>query len=50
MNGHIDLTAIVLLTLGGLAVYLAYQDEKLGAAILVGGGVITVIYLLLSQQ
>lgn len=49
MKGHIDLTAIVLLALGGLAAYIAYQDEKLGAALLVGGGVITLLYLLLKK-
>lgn len=47
MNGHIDLTAIVLLALGGVAVYAAYKNPQLGAAIMVGIGVVTVLYLLL---
>ncbi|MEV5787570.1 hypothetical protein AB0M86_45135 [Streptomyces sp. NPDC051639] len=40
------LFAIVALSLAGLAVYVAYKNPKLGAALLVGAGILGVIYLL----
>lgn len=46
-NGHIDLSVIVLLSLGGVAVYIAYRRPQLGAAILVGTGVAGLLYVLL---
>jgi hypothetical protein len=50
LNGyHIDLPAIVILFLGGLAAYLAYRDTKLGAAIGVGVVVVTVLWLVLGM-
>jgi hypothetical protein len=49
VQGHIDLVAIVLLLIGALAAYAAYRDPQLGAALLVGAGVITVVYLLLKE-
>jgi hypothetical protein len=42
------LAAIVTLALAGTAAVLAYRDEKLGAAILVGAAVLTALYLLLG--
>lgn len=42
------LTLIVGLALGGAAVYAAYRDQKLGAAIVVGLTVVTVFLLLPS--
>lgn len=50
MNGHIDLTAVVLGLVGGIAAYAAYRDPNLGAALLVGAGVVTVLYLLLKKM
>lgn len=41
-----SLLLVVALALGGVGVYIAYRDPKLGAAILVGLGVITVLYLI----
>lgn len=49
MNGQIDLTAIVLLTLGGVSVYIAYRNPELGAAILVGVGVVGLLYVLIKR-
>lgn len=45
-----DLTAIVFLAIGGAVAYIAYQDARLGSALLVGAGVVTLLYLLLRQQ
>jgi len=42
-GGHIDLVAIVTLMAGGVAVYIAYRDVKLGAAIAVGAAVVTLL-------
>jgi multisubunit Na+/H+ antiporter MnhB subunit len=50
MQGHIDLVAIVLLSLAGVAIYIAYRNPRLGAAILVGIGVIGLLVLLLGSQ
>ncbi|WP_185932794.1 hypothetical protein [Streptomyces sp. WAC 01325] len=44
------LTLIVGLALGGAAVYAAYRDQKLGAAILVGLSVVTVFLLLMDKD
>ncbi|MFE7932952.1 hypothetical protein ACFU6S_30385 [Streptomyces sp. NPDC057456] len=48
MTGQISLAAIVLLALGGVTVYLAYRNERLGAAILVGVAVVTLLGVLLG--
>ncbi len=50
MNGHIDLVAIVLLLVGGVTAYAAYKNPNLGAALLTGAGVITVVYLLMNSR
>ncbi|WP_329587325.1 hypothetical protein OG500_38090 [Kitasatospora sp. NBC_01250] len=50
MNNLISLSAIVLLALGGAATYIAYHNPQLGAAILVGTGVIGLLYALLKSQ
>ncbi|MEU0678235.1 hypothetical protein ABZ330_36385 [Streptomyces sp. NPDC006172] len=47
---HIDLAAIVVLVLGGVAVYLAYRRPGLGQALAVGAAVITLLLLLLQGQ
>ncbi|MEU8435476.1 hypothetical protein AB0F18_21690 [Streptomyces sp. NPDC029216] len=44
------LTVIVVLALGGFATWAAYQDEKKGAAILVGVAVIGLLYVLLGSE
>jgi hypothetical protein len=44
------LEAIVLLFIAGWAVYNAYKNEKLGAALLVGVAVLGVLYLLLDHD
>lgn len=44
------LTVIVGLALGGAAVYAAYRDQKLGAAIVVGLTVVTVFFLLMDRD
>lgn len=44
------LTLIVVLTLGGLGVYIAYRNPKLGAALLVGLAVITTLYVILEKD
>jgi hypothetical protein len=48
--GRIDLAAIVLLIAGGVAVYIAYRDPRMGAAILVGVGVVGLLYMLLKRD
>lgn len=50
VNGHIDLVAIVLLLVGGVTAYAAYKNPNLGAALLTGAGVITVVYLLMNSR
>ncbi|MFF2132887.1 hypothetical protein ACFVW1_47680 [Streptomyces olivochromogenes] len=44
------LMLIVGLSLGGAAVYAAYRDQKLGAAIVVGLTVVTVFFLLMDRD
>ncbi|MEU6680951.1 hypothetical protein [Streptomyces sp. NPDC046925] len=44
------LTLIVGLALGGAAVYMAYRDQKLGTAIVVGLSVVTVFVLLMDKD
>jgi hypothetical protein len=44
------LALIVALALGGLGVYVAYQNPKLGAALLVGLGIVTVLYLVMEKD
>ncbi|AGS73858.1 hypothetical protein [Streptomyces collinus] len=46
----IDLTTIVVLVLGGLAVYIAHKRPELGSALGVGAVVITLLILLLQGQ
>lgn len=41
-----SLFLIVALALGGVGVYIAYRDPKLGAAILVGLAIVTALYLI----
>lgn len=48
-GSHIDLTAIVALALGGVAVYIAYRDVRLGTAIGIGVAVVTLLWLLLNR-
>jgi hypothetical protein len=43
MNGQIDLKTIVLLSLGGVATYIAFKNPALGAALLVGVWVIALL-------
>ena len=45
-----SLFAIVALALAGLGVYCAYKNPKLGAAILVGIAVLTVVYLIGEEE
>ncbi|MFF4542476.1 hypothetical protein [Streptomyces aureus] len=44
------LTLLVGLAFGGAAVYAAYRDQKLGAAIVVGLTVVTVFFLLMDRD
>jgi hypothetical protein len=50
MKGEIDLAAFVLLIVGGVAIYLAYRDPRMGAAILVGAGVVVLLRTLLRKN
>lgn len=42
------LAALVTLALAATAAFLAYRNEKLGAALVVGAAVLTALYLLLG--
>ncbi|MEU7553101.1 hypothetical protein AB0B01_12260 [Streptomyces sp. NPDC044571] len=44
------LAVIVVLALGGFATWVAYHDEKKGAAILVGVAVIGLLYVVLGPE
>ncbi|GAB2966106.1 hypothetical protein GCM10027075_77360 [Streptomyces heilongjiangensis] len=44
------LPLIVALVLGGLGVYVAYRNPKLGGALLVGLGIITVLYIIWEKD
>ncbi|MFF4402799.1 hypothetical protein [Streptomyces sp. NPDC001480] len=44
------LTLLVGIAFGGAAVYVAYRDQKLGAAIVVGLTVVTVFLLLIEKD
>ncbi|MFE2095265.1 hypothetical protein [Streptomyces sp. NPDC059460] len=48
MTGPLDLRALVLLLLGTVAAYIAYMHPDAGIAVLVGVGVVTLAYLLMS--
>ena len=43
MDGQLDLKTIVLLLVGGVSAYIAWHDPALGAALLVGVGVIALL-------
>ncbi|WRZ96371.1 hypothetical protein OHB54_46330 (plasmid) [Streptomyces sp. NBC_01007] len=47
---HIDLPAIVVLVLGGLAVYVAYKKPELGNPLGLGAVIVTLLVLLLQSQ
>ncbi|MGW6317688.1 hypothetical protein [Streptomyces sp. NPDC055099] len=47
-NDDMGLTTLVLLALGGLAMFIAYRDPRLGQALGIGAVVITVLVLLLK--
>ncbi|MER5618307.1 hypothetical protein [Streptomyces sp. NPDC002215] len=42
-----DLRVAVLLLAGGIVAYIAYQHPAVGTAVLVGAGVVTLLYLLM---
>ncbi|WP_060180975.1 hypothetical protein [Streptomyces sp. IMTB 1903] len=44
------LTLLVVLAFGGAAVYAAYRDQKLGAALAVGIAVVTALLLLMEKD
>ncbi|MFJ4805990.1 hypothetical protein [Streptomyces murinus] len=44
------LFVVVALTLAGLGVYCAYKDPKLGAALLVGIAILTVLWLVVERD
>ncbi|MFB6643765.1 hypothetical protein ACFCYF_41785 [Streptomyces chartreusis] len=44
------LALIVVLTLGGVGVYAAYNNPKLGAALAVGVAIVTALYLVLEKH
>ncbi|MFC8198316.1 hypothetical protein ACFUTV_23405 [Streptomyces sp. NPDC057298] len=44
------LFGIVAITLAGLGVYIAYKNPKLGAAILVGTAILTVLWLITEKD
>ncbi|WP_331722778.1 hypothetical protein OG848_47370 (plasmid) [Streptomyces canus] len=46
----IDLTTIVVLVLGGLAVYIAYKKPEMGTALGVGAVIVTLLVLVLQGQ
>ncbi|MCR8577513.1 hypothetical protein [Streptomyces sp. Isolate_219] len=48
MNG-LDLRFLVLLLAGAFTGYIAYLHPAAGAALMVGAGVVTVLYLLLGS-
>jgi hypothetical protein len=43
MDGQLDLKTIVLLLIGGISVYIAWRHPALGAALLVGAGVVALL-------
>lgn len=45
-----SLLFIVTFVLAGVGVYIAYRDPKLGAAILVGLGIVTVLFLIWEKD
>ncbi|MEU8434504.1 hypothetical protein AB0F18_16595 [Streptomyces sp. NPDC029216] len=44
------LTLLVALAFGGAAVYAAYRDQKLGAALVVGLAVVTAFFLFMEKD
>ncbi|MET9374035.1 hypothetical protein ABZX98_07775 [Streptomyces sp. NPDC002992] len=48
MNGPLDLRVLVLLLAGAVTAYIAYMHPAVGIALLVGVGVVTLAYLLMS--
>lgn len=48
MNGPLDLRILVLLLTGAFVGYVAYLHPAAGVALLVGVGVVTLLYMLLG--
>jgi hypothetical protein len=46
----VTLPLIVALALGGVGTYIAYRDPKMGGALLVGLGVVTVLYIVWEKD
>ncbi|MFG2437966.1 hypothetical protein [Streptomyces sp. NPDC048508] len=44
------LTLVVGLMLGGIVVYVAYRDQKLGAALAVGAAVVVLFYSVIDKE
>ncbi|MFD7320518.1 hypothetical protein ACFV9D_05400 [Streptomyces sp. NPDC059875] len=49
MGGPLDLRALVLLLAGAVTAYVAYLHPDVGVALLVGAGVVTLLYLLMGS-
>lgn len=49
MNGHTDQRTVLLLLVGGGAVYAALEHPQFGAALLVGVGVMALLHSLLDR-
>lgn len=45
----LDPAMLLLLLIGGVSVWISYKDPVLGAAILVGVGVVTFLYFLMHK-
>ncbi|MEU8913985.1 hypothetical protein [Streptomyces nigrescens] len=49
MNEEISVRTLVLLLVGAITVYIARRDPELGAALLVGVGVVTLLHVLMRR-
>ncbi|QCX82283.1 hypothetical protein C9F11_43520 (plasmid) [Streptomyces sp. YIM 121038] len=50
MNGDMDLRTALLLVVGGGTTYVAFEHPSLGAALLVGVAVVTLLHYLLKDR
>ncbi|MBL1097275.1 hypothetical protein [Streptomyces coffeae] len=49
MNGHMDQRMALLLLVGSVTVYVAFEHPSFGTALLVGVGVVTLLHLFLKD-
>ncbi|GGY76618.1 hypothetical protein GCM10010342_75570 [Streptomyces anulatus] len=50
MNGQIDQRTVLLMLVGCVTVYVAFEHPSFGTALMVGVGVVTLVHLLMKER